>query len=324
MRFLREIPITSLPVRLKNLYLFESIPYNIYLGLTQTKYIQIITENRSYSKSAIKGLADKNIKNLYLERKNYLLFLEESVNKVCALLNQKDLSPIRIIQVQASAVLLIHQHIREAGVAASIVDLAEILIDVTERNFAQFSSFKELLRVFPFEQGDIAEKSILTLYVCEMICQGLGWRSDISRKQLGLAGILHDCLLKEEGMANIENIDSPFFRKLPHSMKEEFKYHPIKTAELVNQFPGFSNVGFIIEDHHELPNGMGFPNKKNSNKLPSISCTFILACKFVNRLAIKGIGRETIKETMEIFQESLNVGGFKKSFFILKKNLSDI
>ncbi|EQC49768.1 hypothetical protein, partial [Bacteriovorax sp. DB6_IX] len=46
-----------LPMKLRNFYLFDSLPYDVYLELTQTKFIKIISANKRYSHSDINAYA---------------------------------------------------------------------------------------------------------------------------------------------------------------------------------------------------------------------------------------------------------------------------
>ena len=118
----------------------------------------------------------------------------------------------------------------------------------------------------PLNRQKSPRKAILTLYICEMLVRGLGWNSELGRKQLGLASIIHDCFLKSEQAINISSLNSLAYKQASlDSVQEEFKNHPIRSAELTDQFSGFSNVEFIILEHHEHPSGKGFPYGKNSS-----------------------------------------------------------
>ena len=299
-------------IGIKNFYLFSSVPYDAFTEVSGDRFMKIISKNEPYSQHIIKQFASRNIRKLFIEKTDYICFLEESMESAGNLMFQKDLSPIKIFQIQISSVMLIHQCIRDIGVSKTVVKLTEKIINATTENINSFENFNDLIQMFPFEQKDITEKSALLLYVCEMIIKSLNWNSEITRKQLGLASIIHDCFIRNEELTNISNLDSMEYKQLPVEMREEFRLHPVKAAELADQFLGFSNVEFIIEEHHERPNGKGFPNKKKINRISNISCAFIMAVDFVNEMATRGISQESVEHTMSYLDKNYNIGFGKK------------
>ena len=305
-------PKNYFPIGIKNFYLFSMVPHDAFIELSRDRFIKAISKNEAYPQHIIKKLAARNIKNLLVEKTSHIRFLEESMKGAGMAMFRRDLSPIKIFQIQISSVVIIHQYMKNIGVSKTVITLVEKIIDATKENITLFENFNDLLHVFPFEQKDIAEKSVLVLYVCEMMIKSLKWSSEITRKQLGLASIIHDCFIQHEELINVGCINNARYKKLPVAMREEFQEHPKKAAMLAEQFFGFSNVEFIIEEHHELPNGKGFPTKKKINKISGISCAFIVAINFVNELSTHGISEKNINQTMDYFGKNYNVGFCKQ------------
>ena len=300
------------PMGVKNFYLFSKVPHDAFVELSQNKFIKVISKNESYPQHIIKELVGRNVRELYVEKTSYIRFLEESMESAGMLMFQKECSPVKIFQIQISSLDLIHQYVKNIGVSHTVIDLVDKVIDATEENIGAFESFYDIFYMFPFEERDVVEKSILILYVCEMIVRSLKWNSEIARRQLGLASIIHDCFVEDKVLTNISSLDSEEFKRLPSSMKKKFQEHPIRAASLAEQFGGFSNVEFLIEEHHELPGGTGFPQKKKANRISGVSCAFIMAVNFVNEMAIQGVSQESVESTLLYFEKNYNVGFFKQ------------
>ena len=299
-------------IGIKNFYLFSEVPYDAFIELSSNRFVKAISKNEPYQQHVIKEFAARNIRNLFVERTNYICFLEESMESAGEVMFRREISPIKVFQVQVSSVILVHQYVNNIGVSKAVVKLVERIIGATKENITSFESFNDLLHMFPFEQKDVAEKSVLVLYICEMMIKSLRWNSEITRKQLGLASIVHDCFIGHDELVNMGKIDGPEYRKLSEELKEEFREHPQKAAMLAEQFLGFSNVEFIVEEHHELPNGKGFPSKKKINKISGVSSAFIMAVNFVNEMAIHGISDKSIEQTMSHFEKNYNLGFCKQ------------
>ena len=300
------------PIGIKNFYLFSKVPYDAFIELSKDRFVKILSKNDPYSEHTIKKIVARNVRRLFIEKTSYIQFLEESMESAGSLMYQKEISPVKVFEVQISSVMLIHQYVKNIGVSDAVIRLVGKVIDATVKNIESFDHFKDVLQMFPFEQRDVAEKSVLILYVCEMIVKSLQWNSEITHKQLGLAAIVHDCFIESEELFHMGEITSEEYNNLPEEMKKEFLEHPTKAATLASQFVGFSNVEFLVEEHHELPNGKGFPGKKKVNKISGVSCTFIMAVNFVNQLAIHGISRGSMGKVISDLEKKYNIGFCKK------------
>ncbi len=308
-----------LPLKLKNFYLFDILPYDVYIELTKTKFVKVISANKKYTQSTIQDFQRRNVKFLYLHKNEHLKFLENSIEKITQTLKQKANKPKMILQAQIAGVLVIHQYLRDIGPAESIIRFSEIIIDSVPRNFKNFGELKSVLGHFPFENADLAEQAVLKAYICEALSIGLDWRSDLSRKKLGLSSIIHDRYLDNDEMAKVTHVDSPEFEMLNKDEQELLLEHPFKAAELARHFNGFTDVEFIIQEHQELPDGSGYPRGLIASKITSISAVFIIANNFVTQIAINGLSKVSIHNTVSGFISYYNLGNFKEPSQILKR-----
>ncbi len=304
-----------LPMKIRNFYLFKEVPYDVYLELTSTKFIKIIGKNRPYTHANILTYARKNIKSLFLRKDDYLKFLEDGISKVSEILNTKNLKSQIAIPFQIRATLLIHQYVRTVGISSDIIKLSTRVIEVTGEVFDlhryNHKNAKELLNNIPFSSGDFAEQSILTAYLCEAILDGLGWKSDLSRKKLGLAAILQDSMLSNEDLVKIRSLDDPNFQMFTTEEQKEFIDHPTKAAELAQHFQGYPDADYVIAQHHERPDGTGFPAGLQSNRFSAHSCAFILASTYVTRFSNTQRTHEDKVQILQEFKRLFNVGNFK-------------
>ena len=310
-----------LPMKLRNFYLFEKIDYDVYVELTQTKYAKVIAAKKPYTHNTIQNYAKKNIKYLYLKKNEYLRFLEESIEDIMNGLEQTQ-NPKKIISLQIKSIVIIHQYIRSVGVSDSLIELVQNVIDKTTQNYQSVRTFKNILAHFPRINLDLAEHSVLSLYLCESVCESLSWNSDITKKKLGLASILQDTGLTNEDLLKINRLDDPHLQMFSEEDREEFKNHPAVAAGYSQYFTRFPEVDYLISQHHEMPNGEGFPNKLNANKLTVLSCTFILCSHYLARLVCSKVKSENLlQEVYYQFKLMYNTGNFKEPLVALEKTL---
>lgn len=311
-----------LPMRIRNFYLFDKLPYEVYLELTSTKFVKVLGKNKKYAQSDINAYAKRGIKQLYLFKNEYLKLLEEGLKKVLFILKQKNKqSPKVLMATQIKGVLIVHQYIRSVGVTKSLTELCDELIDTTRVVFRSYQKIKTLINDFPFSQYDTAEQAVFTSYLCESILCGLGWASDTSRKKLGLASLLYDSMITNEDLAKIKALDDRNLLMFTEDEQIEYKEHPRLAAEMARQFQGYSDVDFIIVQHHERPKGDGFPNRLTSNKLTAHSCAFILATAFSTRLALLPGEQGNYLKVFREIKTLYNVGNFKEPLDALQRSM---
>lgn len=304
-----------LPLKLRNFYLYEKLPFDVYIELTKTKYILALKANKPYTQSQIQDFQKRNIKTLYLEKNEHLSFLESSISKITTTLRKGSFpSKARHVQTLIAGVLVIHQYIRDVGVSDTLKEFVDEIINQISIVYEKYASLEELLIDYPMEHADLAEQAVLKGLICEFLTLSMGWRSNIAKQKIGLSSILHDSFLEREEWATITYKEHPDLDYLSEEQRTNFLEHPKRAAEISQNFSQYSEVDFIIEQHHEQPDGSGFPMGIHTGRITQVSAIFILSSNFVTHLVINGITRSTVRNILSSFSQLYNVGAFKVPF----------
>jgi hypothetical protein len=98
--------------------------------------------------------------------------------------------------------------------------------------------------------------------------------------------------------------------------------HPLKAKEIVNTLKNIApDIDKIILEHHEMPNGSGFPRKIGATKISPLSCTFILSGILARYILEEG-AHFSLEKFIEVFEHrGYNRGNFKPTFDIIKNML---
>lgn len=310
------------PMRLRNFYLFEQVPYDVYIELTATKFGKVISKDKFYSHQIIQNYSRKNIKYLYLRKDEHLKFLDSSVKNLLKIYESKLSEKKKYLILHLKTAYFIHQFIKAASVSDEVNKLSHCFIDSVSSVVRTFESLSELLDNIN-ESGNLtfAEQSVATAYVCEKILSNMGWTADMTRGKLILASLLQDITLSNDDLIKIRSINDPNLKIFSEEEQEEFKMHPQKSANLATFFNGFSDVDFILMEQHEHPTGDGFPKGLNSSGLTTISCIFILASNFVSRMAQSPKTPTQYKEIITNMKRVYNTGNFKDPLKAMEKAL---
>ena len=311
-----------LPLKLRNFYLYDKIPFDAYAEFGISKFIHTIKADTPFSQSRIQSLQKKGVRILYLKKNEHLTFLENSMYKVgISLSKSQALPPSKHIQLIIAGVLVIHQYIRDVGVSDSIKEFIEEIIRQISLVYEKYPSIGHLISDFPMEQSDLAEQAVFKALLCEFFNHSMGWGSNLVKQKTSLSAILHDIFLENDAYSVITYPDHPDLDYVSKEQKQAFIEHPKKAAQISRNFSQFSEIDFIIEQHHEQPDGSGFPMGTHAGHLTQLSCIFILSSNIVTQLVIEGISKESVRSTLSNFNNYYNIGRFKKPLENLVKEL---
>jgi response regulator RpfG family c-di-GMP phosphodiesterase len=310
-----------LPMKIRNFYLYERFPHDVYMEVTSTKFIKVLKKDRPYTEGEIMRYVKKGVRYFYLKKDDQLEFLENAIKD----LNAREIVGLDLlakINFQLNATAILQEYLRLFGVTESVQSLTDKLIESIDELIINTIVGKDVLKHFPYtEKGGVAEKSLLTSYFCELMTKGLGWNSLASAKKLLLASIVFDATLPDDDMANIVHLGEEAFNRLSEDDKVTFKNHPQLAAQLAAQFSGYPDTSFILEQHHELPSGKGFPHGWSSIKLTTLSCIFIIAHNFARQLQLMNPPGNNIAKIAAVFNQSYSVGNFRDPMKALVKAL---
>jgi response regulator RpfG family c-di-GMP phosphodiesterase len=311
-------------MRIRNFYLFDQIPYDVYLELTSTKFGKVISKDVPYSQQLIQTFSRKNVKFLHLKKDDHLKFLETSIKNLIKIYDSKLSDKKKYILLHLKTIFFIHQFIKALTVSEDILKLTHLFIDSVHETVKSFENMITLLdQITDNPNMTFAEHSLATAYVCENILYHMGWSADMSRDKLHLASILQDIGLSNDELIKIRSLNDPKLKSFTEEEQLEFRDHPFKAAQLSTFFHGFSDVDFILIEQHEHPTGDGFPKGINSSGITTISCIFILASNFVSRIAGKEKKTTTYKEIIGNMKRIYNTGNFKDPLKALEKSIKN-
>ncbi len=123
--------------------------------------------------------------------------------------------------------------------------------------------------------------SVLTNYIMSLVIDTFPWKSDQVKEKGALASFLCDLGLSAEDFSAITA-----WEKGSAALPDKIKQHPLEVAEILKKNRGIipSETITIIEQHHERPDGSGFPHGIRSGRFNQLSSIFIVCQQFAHKL----------------------------------------
>ena len=159
----------------------------------------------------------------------------------------------------------------------------------------------------------------MTGLIALALSKNLGWDSVTTKSKLIMASVLQDITLTDDSLTQISELGDEALNGQTALNIAEFVAHPTKAAELAIQFTKYPDLDFLIKNHHELPNKMGFPNKPSSLSLTVLCSVFNISQHIAAKLDDNDITNELIDSLLKSMLRNFNAANFKEPMKIAKK-----
>jgi len=253
------------PVSTKFITYFKTpLPFDVYLERFKGKFTKIYHKNAHHDSNQIYRYENKNITTLYLssdDKYAYGQFLSSTINLFTrgSVLLKKE----QIIDIIKTSLELTFERITEkndeldANIQWASQQVKGSLALMEDDMNCAIQIYKALA-----EDHQLLRHSFLVSIFSLSLAKKLNFSNDRILMGIGLGSLFHDI--------GHTRISAEIFKKDHLSPKEweELKDHPQLGLRIIDHSKGIpSDVRSIILQHHEQPNGRGYPNRLAGNKI---------------------------------------------------------
>ncbi|MBF0298221.1 MAG: HD domain-containing protein [Oligoflexia bacterium] len=316
-KILRPLRVTNSLMAFQRVKLIYFMRYNrvlcdVFIKLSDQKYVKVIKENVNYTKDDIDKLRSKNVEYLYIRNSDFNKF-QVTLNKMPFLIvDTEGMSDASILDTISMSNYMLNTIISDMGFTQEAIVLAEKsvkqMINLVDRN----THLSNLLYTIRNKKDYLYDHSYLTAIVCCEILKQMDWSDDRNIDHLCMAALLHDVVLTNSDLALVQDQNDPDLKKFSKSDIKNYFEHPIIISNMLEKIEFIpTEVINIIRQHHEEPKGEGFPEKIHAMHLPVLSCTFILAHNYVKRIYKNDFDYQRNNEVIFDIKKRYNLGNFK-------------
>ena len=306
------------PLDFVYLYNIEQAPCDIFLKISDKKYVKIINEGDSFEiNDIVKKYEDKNIKDCYITFHNLTKF--------------KGIVLKNVFKFDKAEPIPGHLHVTDAVLSIArdfgITDYAIEGINETFANINQeFNSnikLKSLLENLGHLNGTaIGNHCYLTAIFLTIIGNKVPWFNREVKKNLFTAAFLHDLDIIGTGLEHYEFKTIHEINGLVPKDRDLIKYHTqslAKKLEKMDVIP--TDVITIILKHHEGGGSNSYPQGLQGSQLSPPSCLFNTAHQFSVELSKYAFNPEKIDQVITDVREHLKGNAFKNFIDILEAEI---
>lgn len=302
-------------------YTKSFVKTDVYMKINEKKYLRIFRARDTITQDDMNKYRDKGVTHLYLKHTEFLETTNEFMQNVREKLERTKMETKHLNFVTGFAHDSICKLIPELGIKEEVLlmvgDAILNLKEVMSRKFDMKMMMKNILK----GDGYKSEHSLFLVYLSCATLRETQWHSLENLDKLTVASFFHD-LFVEDNTENLSLSDDITKIKVPKATMKKYINHPFLAIEFLEKLSDISpDVGKIILNHHEKPDGTGFPHGNNWKKIFPLAAIFIVAEDFSNCIYAGGNDHAFIEDILDDFEQKYYQGNFKKALEGLRSSL---
>lgn len=261
---------------------FKGIEVHVFLN---GKYIKMNYAEEQFV-DILRRLQQKDLEEVFIKQEDCKRVLDEIQNTMSSksFYDPKTTDEQRIQNAEQS-VEVVKNLINQMGVDKQTMDIIKSVNQKTMKMLDESPSIFMFIKQFKKNCSEEFLRAILTGYLTSLVIEKFPWKSAPVKEKAALASMLCDITLNKEDFAALKDHE---LNGTP--LDERLKNHPFEVAKLLSQKKDVipSETITIIEQHHELPDGTGFPGGIELHRFNQLSSIFIVCQKFTENLFAEG------------------------------------
>lgn len=278
-------------IDLNFLSILDGINKNLFIRIGADKFIKLFHEDDNTNVLDLKKYREKGIQYLYLKRETANWVIGQVQNQIDIFLRANNFRFILRGQSDTpekryeQKILRIADEVHIDKEFRETIDKAVERIRETVMKEPKLESYVRALKGNQNQHAFFTQKINLQSMIAAVLAKQLEWISKTTIDKLVYASVMSDItlavrpeLLKIESLLQFEEVRIQF-------SEEEQKIwltHPKDAASLIKRyFPTAPpDTDALIYQHHEMPDGTGFPHKLRAEKISPLSALFIVSGDF--------------------------------------------
>ena len=314
------------PVRSDIILSFGVPLWNIYLKISDKKYLKIFGKGKDISPEQVTKYKTKGCEYFYLRADDFKSFMEMISKKFIEVgeADNENISDAAKARLTVYGNEMVNTMINSVGISDDALKLANSNMKIAFSLAKKNKKLASLLKILLSSNNYIPEHSIMVSVVSCAIASELEWSSESSYTKLTMAAFFHDILITNPDICKIRGKQDESSSNFEYGELKKYYKHPEEVAKLFNTFNRtLPDIDKILIQHHEKPDGSGFPRGIDYKRIFSLSAVFIVAEEFVSCVFEMGLDDLNIRHILDGLDEIyLKKGNFDCAVKALRSALS--
>jgi HD-GYP domain-containing protein (c-di-GMP phosphodiesterase class II) len=250
---------------------------DVYVSLPSGKYVKVFRKGDHIEE---KDVGKYTNQTFHLTRLDCDVLFKAHADKLEAVANGDPLDAVLAKKVAEISQDLVRSLVADIGFTEEAQRIAKSSVNMSLKLIGSKPKLMMILQDLKKKEGNfVTSHSFLLGQLACAMAHAVGWNSATTYFKLSMAAFLHDISLNmhthefevtyeqaaESGAYTVEEL-------------KMLRFHPTKAAEYTRQFSEIpADVEQIVAQHHERPDGTGYPRGLSAKYISPLSAIFILA-----------------------------------------------
>lgn len=296
---------------------------NVYVKLSKGHFVKVISKDDAYDPNNLSSYLAKGVTSFYLDHESYAVFSLNVLENIGQKLKDENLEQNESLVLQFESIAEIRKVVQGLGIKPAVIAVADEVVKSVLTIAKREKKLFDLLKNFYDKTDYVTTHSQFMNYIFAAIVSEIpgSHSSQDTLNKFIRASMLCDIVLKNTEFAAAHNIESKEFENLHYKVKRDLENHMKTATKLLEDSRLISDDELtFIANHHERPQGGGFPRGVNGSSLSLLTCYFITVYDFTDRL-LRSPKKENINPVriIESMEELYNEGSYKNALESLLK-----
>ncbi len=314
-------------VRLQLLLHVREITAPLYVKINEQKFVRLTHDESVFTEQTLLRYKTKNITHLYIENLTAHDFITEYKKRALSSLAWNEAGEKEGPQLIKLNTELLRSLSSQLGWDESLIDLAADNITRALQIASTHPKLSQVLSQFhKIEHYGFADHCALMVLITSGLAFQMGIADEQTLRKLTFASLIHDMQLTDDEFEHQNKIVKLILNGKTSDSRDvrNILSHSGRSAELCRQWdfcPGV--VDTIIFQHHEMPEGHGFPMGRTTEELHPLSRLFIVAEDFANYF-VDSYGEPDLKQFLKLRSKIYHEPQFKAVLKALAESLPSV
>jgi putative nucleotidyltransferase with HDIG domain len=260
--------------------------------MSESKYVKVFKSGEALVKEDFEKYQKRSVKTVFLKSEDYVKATVTFSNQMSSALEVKNLRVEQYMALSLFSLDKVNKIINRLGLREEVLILTNQVLGLSTSMIEKNKDLLKLLNTSLNGKDFLSEHTMMLIFITSSIAKYMGWHSVTTSEKLTTAALFHDISLEDEELAKIEVIDSSTEKFFSQRQISKLRNHPQDSVSILDKFHGFPpDVDKIILQHHERPDGTGFPRGLDWKRIYSLAAVFIVAEDFVTAIYECGLNQ---------------------------------
>ncbi|MEN9724257.1 MAG: hypothetical protein RJB38_2243 [Pseudomonadota bacterium] len=281
-------------VRTGLLLAISPVPCDIFIRLLSNRHLKIFSKGDVFDEFDYDRYGfQKMVRHFYIRRDGLSPFVERLTQVLQRRLKGR-MSQDEATRLAEDLNITVRRIVRHWNPSPEVGELIKLSLNLTLQSIGKNPRLKAVLKKVTAQgRSYLAFHSVALCQISCALATAVGWGSKMTLSKLNFAAFMHDLVLEdEEEIARGPDLKAgleALAKAKGNDAVARYLSHGVRAAELCRQFKEVpSDVDHILIDHHERPDGNGFPRKLTHLHIAPLAALFIIAHDLVEEIYQKG------------------------------------